>query len=248
MKKTLTILSTILVILISFKANAQDDDKPQVKSYLGIIGGLSYPGGNFASSNYSNNSSGFAKRGVALGLDAGIYLYKNFGIGVTAAFQDQGELNGGDAQALSNGYNTSYNKDNTSVTTVDRYHIFSLMAGPQYSRIIKNFILDFRISAGMMKSSSTPTVDVIFDSSSVTSSELDQNSSGAWAFAYGASAGLRWSFSENWDLGFKVNYINSAGFGVSNSSIGIPDDNVGRLVTKIPVSVIQPTLGITLHL
>ncbi len=248
MKKTLTILSTILVILISLKANAQDEDVPQVKSYLGIISGLSFPSGNFASSDYSNNSSGFGKRGVAIALDAGIYLHKNFGIGVTASFQDQGELNDGDAQTLSNGYNASYKKDNTSVTTVDRYHIFSLMAGPQYSHIIKNFILDFRISAGMMKSSSTPSVDVIFNSSSVTSTELDQNSSGAWAFAYGASAGLRWSFSESWDLGFKINYINSAGFGVSTSNIGIADDNVGRLVTKIPISVIQPTLGITLHL
>src|SRR5271165_7009060 len=104
MKKNLTILSAILITLFSLNVKAQDD-KPNAKSYLSIFGGVSKPLSNFAQSVYSNNSAGFAKNGPTIGLDAGIYLYKNLGIGITFSYQDQGELTTADAQNLANGYN-----------------------------------------------------------------------------------------------------------------------------------------------
>src|SRR3954470_7550480 len=106
MKKTLTILSAILVTLISisFNAKAQQEDKTYAKSYIAFLGGISMAKGDFGKSDYNNNKAGFAKNGATLGLDGAFYLYKNFGIGITASFQDQGELNTNDAQNLSNGY------------------------------------------------------------------------------------------------------------------------------------------------
>jgi len=244
MKKTLTILSAVLFLFISFNAKAQDD-KPYVKSYIGLLGGLSFPGGDFGKADYGNNSAGYAKRGATFGLDGAFYLYKNLGIGITFSFQDQGELNTADAQNLSDGYNASYNRDQTTVTAVNRYHNINLLAGPQYSFVINKFIIDLRASAGVIKSISTPNVSVVFDDSDgITLTQL--NSTGL-AFAYGGNVGLRYSFSENWDIGLRANYVNSSS-GINISNTGHPDDTTGRNVLKQPISELQTTLGITLHL
>ncbi|WP_144909388.1 outer membrane beta-barrel protein [Mucilaginibacter frigoritolerans] len=244
MKKTLTIL-TLLVSFISFKASAQDDLPQQLKSYLSFQGGISMPGGNFGKSDYYNNSAGYAKNGAVFGFDAAVYIYKNFGIGATFTFQDQGELTTNDATNLSNGYNSSFVKESTTVTAQGRYHSSFLMLGPQYSFVIKKFILDLRASAGIMKSWSTPITDVEFDTSTTDNIEPQQLSSTARAFVYGGSAGLRYSLSDSWDIGFKLNYVNSDGIAIQNSD---NPGTTGRLVTKQPITVLQSTLGITLHL
>jgi hypothetical protein len=248
MKKTLTILSAVLISLISISFNAKaQDDKPKASNYITLLGGPSMPSGNFGKSGYSNNSSGFAKNGVTFGLDGAYYLYKNLGIGLTATFQDQGELNINDAQALSNGYNTSFQRNQTSVTTMGRYHSYNLMAGPQYSFLIQKFTIDLRASAGVIKSISTPDITAFFDlSNTATALTFEQKSSANLAFSYGGSAGVRYSLGGSWDVGLKANYINSAGIGISNT--GHPDNTTGRIVTKQPITELQTTLGITLHL
>ncbi len=157
MKKNLTILSAILItlFLFSLKASAQDDN-PQAKSYLTFLGGISSPLSNFGQANYSNNSAGFAKPGPVFGFDVGIYVYKNLAIGITTSFQDQGELDFNNVTQLANGYNTSFKKDLTNVTAVDRNESINLMAGPQYSFLYKKFTLDLRASAGIIKSDFNP--------------------------------------------------------------------------------------------
>jgi hypothetical protein len=251
MKKTLTLLSIILITLISINAKAQDDkvkdevDKEYVKSYVSIIAGVSKPVGNFGQYNYNNNSAGFAKPGATFGIDGAYYFYKNLAIGASFSFQDQGELTPNDAQILANGYNTDFLRDNTEITGVDRYHNISIMAGPQYSWIYHKFTIDVRASAGIIKSYSTPSVDIVFDESTNADLTLHQLSSNSSAFAYGASAGLRFNIGGKWDLGFKANYVNSDGIKIENSN---NPGTTGRFVTKQPISVFQSTLGFTFHL
>lgn len=243
MKKTLTIL-TFLVVFISFKVSAQDD-VPQIKSYLGLSGGVSLPEGDFGKADYYNNKAGFAKNGTVFSLDAAYYIYKNLGIGATFSFQDQGELSATDAQNLSNGYNKSFVKESTNVNTYGRYHSAFLMVGPQYSFLFKKFAIDLRASAGIIKSFSTPTVYVTFDNSSVNNITPYQKSSTARAFGYGGNVGLRYSFSDSFDVGFKVNYVTSSGVDIPNTD---NPGTTGRFVTKQPITVLQPTIGISLHL
>ncbi|MDB5016855.1 MAG: hypothetical protein JWQ84_1687 [Mucilaginibacter sp.] len=248
MKKTLTVLSAVLISLtsISFNAKAQDD-KPKVQNYITLLGGISMPGGNFGKSGYSNNSAGFAKNGTTFGLDGAYYFYKNLGIGITASFQDQGELNINDAQALSNGYTASFERDQATVTTVGRYHSYNLMAGPQYSFLVKNFTIDLRASAGVIKNISSPDITAFFDLSNTTTAlTIEQKSSSSLAFAYGGSAGVRYSLGGSWDVGLRANYVTSSGISITN--IGHPDNTTGRIVTNQPITELQTTLGITLHL
>ena len=243
MKKNFTILSAILITLFSLTAKAQDD-KPTARSYMAFFGGLSFPTGEYAANSYSDNNSGFAKKGETFGLDFGIYLHKNLGIGITLAYQDQGELDSLDAQNLANGYNNSFFKNQTSVTSVGRYTNLTLMAGPQYSFLYKNFTFDVRVQAGIIKSFTTPATTIVFDYSTNSGQTYYQESSGAASFAYGANFGIRYTLSDSWDVGLKVNYIASSGLKISNT--GGDAGSTGRFQTNMPVSLVQPTLGITL--
>ena len=65
MKKFTITLSLLGFLLMAFNARAQDD-KPEVKSYIGISGGLSFPLGEFKKADYNDNKAGFAKRGKCL--------------------------------------------------------------------------------------------------------------------------------------------------------------------------------------
>jgi hypothetical protein len=242
MKEKITILSSVLITLFTINVKAQDAKTP-IKSYLAFLGGISTPTGNFGQSVYSNNSAGFAKTGITLGLDGAAYIYKNLAIGATFSFQDQGELNQTDVQNLANGYNSSFKKNVTVVTAVNHYHNINLMAGPQYSFVYKDFTLDLRASAGFIKSTSTPATSVVFDNSTNSSEVLYQVNSKALTFAYGGSMGLRYSLSDTWDVGIKGNYINSDGIKIANTN---NPGTTGRFVTKQPISEFQTTLGIAL--
>jgi hypothetical protein len=243
MKKNLTILSVVLITLISLKTKAQDEVSTKAKNYISLFGGLSNPLSNFSSTNYSNNSAGYAKKGVTIGLDGADYFYKNLAFAVTFSYQDQGELNYTDVQNLSNSYNVSFGKNQTTITAVNRYQNINLMGGPQYSFLYKKFTIDLRASAGFVKSISTPSLAIVFDYSTNTNATLNQLSSSALAFAYGGSVGLRYSLGDSWDIGLKANYINSDGIKIENSN---NTGTVGRFVTKQPITEIQTTLGITL--
>jgi hypothetical protein len=243
MKKNLTILSVLLITLISLQAKAQDDVDTKAKSYMSFFGGLSNPTSNFGSSDYNNNSAAFAKKGVTFGLEGVAYFYKNLAFAASFSYQDQGELNATDVQNLSNGYNTSFNKDETTITAVNRYVNFNLMGGPQYSFLYKKFTLDIRAMAGFIKSASTPSLDIVFDYSTNADATVKQLSSSALSFAYGGSVGLRYKLSDSWDVGLKANYIKSDGIKIENSN---NDGTIGRFVTKLPIAEIQTTLGIAL--
>jgi hypothetical protein len=244
MKKNFTILSAILITLFSFKAKAQDEDKPQAKSYMTFFGGSSAPLGTFGGTDYNNNNDGFAKRSLTFGLDGAVYIYKNLAISATFAFADQGELSQADVQNLANGYNTSFIKDQTSVTAINRYHSVILMAGPQYSFIHKKFTFDVRADAGLYRSLKTPSLTIIFDYSSNSGQTYYQLSSGATSLAYGGSAGIRYSLGDSWDVGLKFNYITSSGIKITNT--GGDAGTTGRYQTNLPINLIQTTLGMTL--
>jgi hypothetical protein len=246
MKKTLTLLSIVLISIISFKAKAQAQDAPEyVKSYLGIMGGTSTPTGNFGSYDYANGKAGFAKAGITFGLNGAFYFYKNLAIAANLSFQDQGELTQDDAQNLANGYNSDFKKHNTEITTVGRYHNITFMAGPQYSFVYNKFTIDVGASAGLIKSFSTPAIAVVFENSTNTNLTLNQLSSGALAFAYGGSAALRYNIGGRWDLTLKGNYITSDGIAIENTN---NNGTIGRFITKQPISAFQTTFGFTFHL
>jgi hypothetical protein len=242
MKKNLIILSAALLTLFAFSAQAQ------VKSYIGVFGGLSTPTGQFSNSDYGeiyheNNKAGYAKNGITFGIDGAYYIYKNLAIAGTVSYQDQGQLSAKDVQNLSAGFTDGFAVDNSTVTATKRYKNLNVLVGPQYSFVFSKFIVDVRAVAGLIKSFSTPETKV--DLEDDPTHTFYQRSSTASAFAYGAGLGLRYSLTSKFGLALRGNYINSDGIKIPNENRNI---NAGRLVTKQPISEIQTTLGLTMAL
>jgi len=244
MKKIYTIVSISILILTAFDAGAQDAAKQ--KSYISLYGGFSNPLGNYASTDYYNNKSGFAKRGVTFAIDGAYYLKKNFAIAGIISFQDQGKLTGGgtgDTFALAQGYQASYSADNAKVDGYDRYHNWNILVGPQYSFTYKDFILDLRASAGLVWVTSTPATNVTLTGVPEQTATFYQFRSHGKLFGYGASGGLRYKLGDTWTVGIKESYIASGGTTVTNS---VRTENLGRVVTKLPISELQTTLGFSI--
>jgi hypothetical protein len=244
MKKKLILLAAAFIALITFSAKAQ------VKSYIGISGGISTPIGDFAQSDYGtiyheNNKAGYAKTGATFALDGAFYIHQtNWAIAGIISYQDQGQLSAKDVQNLSSGYTDGFGVDQSAVTSTKRYQNLNILVGPQYSFIFSKLTLDLRAVAGVIKSFSTPEIDIVLTDDD-KNYPFTQHSSTASAFAYGGSAGLRYSLGKCLGIALRENYVASSGITITNDN---RNNNAGRLVTSQPISEFQTTLGLTFQL
>jgi hypothetical protein len=120
MKKIILYAAMAVLFLTAFRAQAQQ------KSYFTVFGGVSIPTGEYANSQYGeflheNNKAGFAKTGYTVGVDGAWYIQKtNWAIAATVSFQDQGQLNAKNVQALAAGYQDAFGVDQGAVTSTKR--------------------------------------------------------------------------------------------------------------------------------
>lgn len=235
MKRTFTLLTIGFIMLMAIGARAQ------VKSYVGFYGGLSAPQSDFGQSNYNNNKAGFAKKGVVLGIDGAYYFYKNLAIGGTLSFQDQGELTSNDVNILATGYTNSFAADQATVTGSGRYHSINILLGPQYSFTYGKFILDLRASAGIMKFYSTPLTDISLIGVTDQTKDFYQRGASPTVFGYSGNASLRYKLSDNVFLTLRGSYVNSQGPKITTDG---RTTDIGRIVTRQPITVLQTTLGL----
>lgn len=238
MKRILTSLIT-LALLTTMSAKAQ------VKSYFGFFGGISIPQGNFSSIDYDNNKSGFAKKGLTYGLEGAYYFSKNFAIAGSITYQDNGELNQNNADSLAAGYTKSYGADQSTVTGQDRYQTVNILLGPQYTYPFGKFLFDIRPVAGIIKVYSTPETNVLLAGITDQTGTFYQHGASATVFAYGGNLSLRWKLSDNVFLTLRGAYINSAGPNITNED---RTHEIGRYVTKQPITTINTTLGLSFGL
>ncbi|MFC0518902.1 hypothetical protein ACFFGT_32105 [Mucilaginibacter angelicae] len=247
MKQTLTFFTAGLLMLLAFTSKAQDtndkDDETKVKlkPYVGLSMGISYALRDFAKADYSNNKSGFGNKGVTFQLDGAYYLHRNFGIGYTFSYQDQSNFSYDDDLILSQGYTTDFKADQGTVSADKRYRSFNLLVGPQYTFVWRSLSFDVRASAGAIKSQTSPVLTITVTGVDAQTGSITQESSKGYAFAYGGSAAIRFDMGAGWGLSLKGNYVNSSGYNVTTTGRTL---NVGRLVTKQPITEGQIVFGL----
>ena len=245
MKKIIILSIVFFTTLLAFTAKAQ----VQKGSYWSIFGGVSIPTGEFGKSFYGDfldgtidNKAGFAKTGYTIGLDGAWYIHKsNWAFAATVSYQDQGQLNAKDAQTLAAGYQDAFGVDTGAASTSKRYRNLNILLGPQYSFYFSKFAVDLRANAGIIKSFSTPELDIKITDADIPY-QFAQLSSTATAFAYGGSVDLRYQLGKKLGLVLKGNYIASPGINITNTN---RVNYAGRLDTKQPISEFQTTLGLS---
>lgn len=232
-------------LIIAFFAFLALGARAQVKSYFGFFGGLSNPIGDFKSTDYNNNQSGFAKRDLAYGLDGTYYIYKNFGIGASFTYQDNGELNQTDVNNLAAGYTNSYSAAQSTVTATNRYQSINFLVGPQYTFTKGKFLFDLRASAGIVKVYSTPATSILLGGVTDQTGYFYQKGASATLLGYSGTAALRYKLSDNVFLTLRGAYLYSSGPSVTNQD---RTTDLGRIVTKQPITTINTTIGLSFGL
>ncbi len=240
----------IILSLIFFATIAAFNAKAQVApgSYWSVFGGVSVPTGEFAKSGYGDflegtidNKAGFAKTGYTFGLDGAWYIHKShWAIAATVSYQDQGQLSAKDAHTLAAGYQDAFGVDTGAASTSKRYRNLNILVGPQYSFFFSKFAVDLRANVGIVKSFSTPEMDIKITDADIPY-QFSQLSSTATGFAYGGSADLRFQLGKKLGLVLKENFVASPGIAITNTN---RVNYAGRLDTKQPIAEAQTTLGI----
>lgn len=243
-KRIFTLLFIVIFAFTAFGAKAQDKEKP-LTSYFGFFGGVSNPLSDFKSTDYNNNKSGFAKRGLTYGLDGTFYFYKHLGIGASFTYQDNGELSQNDVDNLAAGYTSSFNADQSTVTATKRYQSVNLLVGPQYTLTKGKLLLDLRASAGMVKVYSTPGTNILLGGVTDQTITFYQQSASGTGLGYSGTAALRYKLSDNVSLTLRGAYLYSSGPSVTNQD---RTTDIGRIVTKQPITTINTTIGLTFGL
>ncbi len=244
MKKIIVLSIVFLATLFAFTAKAQVTPG----SYWSVFGGVSVPTAQFAKSDFGdfldgtiNNKAGFAKTGYTIGLDGAWYIHKShWAVAATISYQDQGQLNAKDAHMLAAGFQDAFGVDTGAASTSNRYRNLNILVGPQYSFFFSKFAVDLRANVGIIKSFSTPEMDIKITDADIPY-QFSQLSSKATAFAYGGSADLRYQVGKKIGLVLKENFVASPGIKITNTN---RVNYAGRLDTKQPISEAQTTLGI----
>jgi hypothetical protein len=105
--------------------------------------------------------------------------------------------------------------------------------------------LDIRASAGIVKTFSTPETSILLSGVTNQTATFYQRSASATVLGYSGTAALRYKLSDNVFLTLRGAYLYSSGPSVTNQG---RTTDIGRIVTKQPITTINTTLGLTFGL
>jgi hypothetical protein len=179
------------------------------RSFVALSGGLSLPMGSFAGKDFNAaNEPGFARTGLNIRLEAGIYLYKKWGLSLSAGYA---AFKFDEQRYVSSILNT-YSLQNTAAKYWTMPH---LMAGPMYSfKAAQRITIDLKARAGLIVTQKPavefsylgqndyPNSNVLFDSL-----QFDYRKGQALRAGFNFGAGIRYALGKRWALTLTADYM-----------------------------------------
>jgi opacity protein-like surface antigen len=223
-----------LTATIGLYSTAFAQQKPA--TFIGVEGGISLPLGNFGKASTAtaltsiegtvNDPSGYAKAGGFGAVDGACFFSKHFGIGGLFRY---GTYNLKHVDSLSQGYEESFDVDQTS-TTVTNYKMWSLLPGLYFDLPLAGKLsLTARGLVGISHTK-TPQITVAIEDGGVEDPPVVQASASKTAFAFDLGAGLKYSILRCLAINLRADYFyTKPDFAIANSG---RNNNAGREVTS----------------
>jgi hypothetical protein len=206
MKKTATLLTGFLLIIISLHAQ-----KKQPKFLTELSFGPSFPIGRFAATSYNdkNEVPGFAKTGLGAHLSVGYYLNKSVGLLLSTGYTVHPQ----DAKAYSDFVETSFPALTVRRLEVKSWKSAKLMAGGFVVTPLTaegELSLLTKLTAGVSKTR-YPKREFYGSNQdgTWTASSIGNEMSLPWSFCYQVSIALEYSFSRNWYATLDISSFNT---------------------------------------
>lgn len=220
-------------LLVAGHAMAQKDTKvfsemPLVVKppvFIGITGGVSIPTGNFAKTDYEDNTSGFASTGFNVGIAGTRMLSRHWGVTGMAAFT---RYNTAGLKSIAAGFVESFAVGDATVRAQGNNQTFSYMVGGYYSYpFCSKFAVDIRAMTGLVRAQLAGYEVQLEDNAS---SAFQQKTANANTIGFQAGAAARYNFSKHFGLMFNLDYYYSKpDFEIENVN---RTNYAGRLLTS----------------
>lgn len=187
MTKLFPFIFLICLVLCSFKLKAQLS-KPH---FISVNAGVNIPLEEYK--KLDSIASGNAKTGIYYSFEAGVYLSKVFGIGMNVGvFTNQ--IDDGD---IIEQFKRDFSSNRQIQVNSDDWFNGYAMIGPYLSFGSENFIVDFKVLAGVMNSEK-PLIDV----------QTDENGNTGM---YRSNASESLNFGVNYGMHFRINLVGKLG-------------------------------------
>lgn len=232
------IISAMLTIALSalcLHSIAQDTIVNKLR--LGLTGGYTIVSGNFAKTNYSDASSGFAANGLNVALTGNYKIKGNAGIKAIASYTAFGHRG---LQNLGAGFKDDFAVDSVTVYKKGSTYSLSLLIGPYYDiRLKPGWLLSLYATGGIVNTHLAGYRVDLEDNDASSFSQQEASTS-----TIGINCGGEISYKLNKHLAIGVNaayYYSKPDFTVDNVN---RKNNAGRLIT----SYNQPVSGLNTNL
>lgn len=210
------------------------------KSFIGISLGPSFPVGDFANTDLSDENSGLAKVGGTLSLNYGYHLSQQFGLMAVI----RGSVHGVDVDALKRQYATPDGiassisfKTSTWKSAAAMVGIFEMLP----LNASKNLFFVARGAIGVQRSQS-PSTDITIAVSGLGTFTNHQDSYSATSLAYLLGLGLDFQLEKNLSLKFNADYTGANPKFQDPRAATYPQNNYTKL--KQPINTVDLSLGL----
>jgi len=251
MKKSAVFLVFIFLSLCSY---AQSDSW-----YFSLSMGGSWPSGTFKQTNIENNSSGYARKGFTMLLDATYPVTDHWGLKGTVLINTSPV----DRNWLGTRLETRMKAVPISVADADREFLSlranawmwnALLAGPLYTISFDRIFWDFQLLGGM-NVGYLPQQKLLYEKPANNWFYLDRNTS-TTNIAYGVLVGtaFRFPISDRVNLKIEIdNYRSQARvpyeqIKVSKQGETLVTENIGKGSVRVPIRIITGTIGFVYYL
>lgn len=216
-------------------------------SFIGVGGGLSLPTGNWGKTaevvsvnGFANDPNGYAKKGGFFSVDGAWFFSRHFGVGGLFRYGTYGIK---DLNSLSQGYEESFDVDQTS-TTVTNYKVWSLMPGLYFNYpLVKKLAVTARALAGITHVT-TPEISVDVEDGGIDDGTLQQLSASKTAFGFGGGLGLSYKVIKCLSVNLQADYLYSKpDIAITNT---LRNNAAGRYVASYnePMASVNFSLGV----
>jgi len=208
MSRLKIILSVFVVSFCSLTGVAQEKGP----SFIGVVGGVSIPTGNWgkskliiSSTGYANDPAGFAAVGPVYGVEGAWFFSKHFGLGGLFTYAT---YNTKDPAVLSLGYQQSFDVDSVH-TTAGNYKVWNIMPGIYYNLpIAKKLAFTARALVGITNVT-TPLIDVSINDGGIHDGDIYQEKATKTSYAFDLGAGLSYKVTKCVAINLRADYFYS---------------------------------------
>jgi opacity protein-like surface antigen len=242
--KKITMLVLLLAVFTSVKAQTADAPGQSGNgSFIGLLGGISMPMGNFKKVNYYDTTSGYAGNGSTFGLEGAWFFSKYVGFGGMMSVSTFNVSTQG-LDSLSRGYQLDFFSDRTSTSINSAYKIWTIMPGIYLRYPLSDKLsINGKVLAGLSIATTPSIVCDVWDGG-VDDGDFRQLPCTVTSLGVVGGLGVSYNLCKNFAINLQGNYFYSKpDFFLENSNRQV---KAGRLINEYnqPLTFMNFSLGV----